>query len=146
MIETSASPTAVRNGGCLCGQVRFTATGEPEIVGICYCKDCQRQTASAFSIMAVFDQSAITMEGKLSSFTTIGEFGRPVRRGFCPDCGSGVVNEADFFQGKRLVKCGVFDDTTWVKPILNLYCDSAQSWQVVPETPLKFAGMLVPPG
>ena len=146
MTEVSANPPVVRNGGCLCGQFRFTATGEPEVVGLCHCKDCQRQTTSAFSIIAVFDQSNIASTGKLSSFTTIGEFGRPVRRSFCPECGAGVISEADFFQGKSLVKGGSFDDTDWVKPVFKLYCDSAQHWQILPETPLSFARMFVPPG
>jgi hypothetical protein len=144
MIESNANQLIVRSGGCLCGQFRFTATGEPEIVGLCHCKDCQRQTTSAFSIIAVFDQAAIATTGRLAGFTTIGEFGRPVRRSFCPECGAGVINEADFFPGKSLVKCGSFDDTDWVKPFFSLYCDSAQPWQILPETKLTFARMFVP--
>ena len=146
MTEANSQQPVVRKGGCLCGQFRFTATGEPEVVGLCHCKDCQRQTTSAFSIIAVFEQAAVATTGKLSSFTTIGEFGRPVRRSFCPECGAGVISEADFFQGKKLVKGGSFDDTDWVKPVFKLYCDSAQHWQILPETPLSFAGMFVPPG
>jgi hypothetical protein len=120
--------------------------GEPEVVGICHCKDCQRQTASAFATLAVFDQTAVTLEGNLSEFTTLGESGRRVKRLFCPECGVGVVSEADFFPGKCLLKCGTFDDTQWVKPVFSLYCDSAQSWMKLPETPLTFDRMLVPAG
>jgi hypothetical protein len=29
------------SGGCLCGQVRYTADAEPMFAGICHCKDCQ---------------------------------------------------------------------------------------------------------
>jgi hypothetical protein len=146
MIESNATQPILRSGGCLCGQFRFTATGEPEVVGLCHCKDCQRQTTSAFSIIAVYEQAAIAMTGRLSGFTTIGEFGRPVRRSFCPECGAGVISEADFFPGKSLVKCGSFDDTDWVKPVFSLYCDSAQPWQILPETKLAFPRMFVPPG
>lgn len=142
MTETVEGVPAVRSGGCLCGQFRFTATGEPDVVGLCHCKDCQRQTTSAFSIIAVFDQAAVATKGRLSSFTTIGEHGRPVRRSFCPDCGAGVISEADFFPGKSLLKCGSFDEVGWVKPAVSLYRDRAQPWQTLPETPLAFAGML----
>jgi hypothetical protein len=39
-------------GGCLCGQVRYSANAEPAFVGVCHCKHCQKQTGSAFSVIA----------------------------------------------------------------------------------------------
>ena len=38
-------------GGCLCGQVRYTANAEPAFTGVCHCKNCQKQAGSAFSIV-----------------------------------------------------------------------------------------------
>jgi hypothetical protein len=37
-------------GGCLCGQVRYSASVDPTIVVVCHCKDCQKQSGTAFSV------------------------------------------------------------------------------------------------
>jgi hypothetical protein len=42
------------------------------------------------------------------------------------------------------VKAGLFEDTTWLQPSMQIFCDSAQQW--VPQMPqlARFAEM--PPG
>ena len=45
-------------GGCLCGQVRYSGTAEPMFTGVCHCKDCQRETGTAFNIVIAVPQAA----------------------------------------------------------------------------------------
>ncbi len=33
-------------GGCLCGRIRFSATGEPRFPHTCSCGQCQRHSGS----------------------------------------------------------------------------------------------------
>src|SRR5205807_1940417 len=40
------------DGGCTCGNLRYTATGEPDLVAICNCTDCQRQSGSRWPASA----------------------------------------------------------------------------------------------
>jgi hypothetical protein len=39
-----------RQGGCLCGALRYEISGEPLAVAVCHCPDCQVQSGSAFSM------------------------------------------------------------------------------------------------
>ena len=47
-------------GGCLCGQVRYSANADPAIVAVCHCKNCQKQTGTAFSVLVGVPKSAIS--------------------------------------------------------------------------------------
>ncbi|MBB5915682.1 hypothetical protein BJY24_004594 [Nocardia transvalensis] len=31
------------NGGCLCGNIRFSATGDPDFPHLCSCEHCQKR-------------------------------------------------------------------------------------------------------
>ena len=42
--------TAPYTGGCQCGSVRYVVTTEPIRLLACHCKECQRQSGSAFGM------------------------------------------------------------------------------------------------
>jgi hypothetical protein len=37
------------------------------------------------------------------------------------------------------IKAGTLDDTTWLNPIVNISCDSAQRWTHIAESAASFA-------
>jgi len=115
-------------GGCLCGRVRYRADAEPGFVGVCHCTDCQHFTGSAFATVIAVPSSALKLTGTLKCFTKQGDSGQSIHRRFCPECGSGIVDEADALPGIAMVNAGSLDDPTWVKPRSEIYCDSAQPW------------------
>ncbi len=55
-------------GGCLCGDVRFIATGEPVRVGVCHCMDCRKHHGAAFFAAAVFPETAVAIEGTVGDY------------------------------------------------------------------------------
>jgi hypothetical protein len=118
----------VIEGGCLCGSVRYSAEAEPAFVGVCHCGDCQRFTGSAFATVIAVPSSELKLTGTLKTFTKRGDSGKAIHRRFCPECGSGVLDEADALPGIAMVNAGSLDDRSWVRPQSEIYCDSAQPW------------------
>jgi hypothetical protein len=115
-------------GGCLCGKVRYSATGDPAFVGVCHCTDCQKFTGSAFHVVVGVPKSALSIHGELATYTKIGDTGKSMYRTFCPHCGSSVMDEADALPDIVMLGAGTLDDSSWVKPGMQIYCDSAQPW------------------
>ena len=68
-------------GGCLCGNVRLEARGQPYRVGLCHCLDCRKHHGALFHASAIFPQDAVTISGETRAYA--GRF-------FCPRCGSSV--------------------------------------------------------
>jgi len=40
----------MRTGGCQCGEVRYESAGEPRALYVCHCRECRKQSASAFGM------------------------------------------------------------------------------------------------
>ncbi|HEX9585440.1 MAG TPA: GFA family protein, partial [Gammaproteobacteria bacterium] len=40
----------MRAGGCQCGDIRYECADEPIDLFICHCRECRKQSASAFGI------------------------------------------------------------------------------------------------
>jgi hypothetical protein len=76
-------------GGCLCGAARYEVMKEPIRVYTCHCTDCQRATASAFSIGVAVPGEAFRLTGKelQSAPGGVTDDGRAKTRWVCPDCG-----------------------------------------------------------
>jgi len=68
-------------GGCLCGDVRIAASGQPYRVGLCHCLDCRKHHGALFHASAIFPHDAVTIEGETHAYAD---------RHFCPRCGSSV--------------------------------------------------------
>ncbi len=106
---------AIREGGCLCGALRYRVTGEPFRTNTCHCTGCRRRTGSAFGISTYFkieQVDFISGERKVYRYQS-DESGRFADMEFCPDCGSTVTWTAEFFPGARGIAGGSFDDPDW---------------------------------
>lgn len=126
---------ARREGGCLCGAVRYSAPKEPLATVICHCRHCQKQAGSALSVVAVFPRGELAVSGELTVFEDRGTSGQKVLRQFCGRCGSPVITDTERAreQGVIFVKAGTFDDVADLDPTTHYWTCRAQTWLPLPE-------------
>lgn len=118
-------PAKLSRGGCLCGAVRYGFPGEPLLTALCHCRHCQRQSGSAFSVVAGVLAADFSLTGELRTYVDTSENGRPVERLFCPACGSAVLSRIAPLPDLVLIKAGTLDDTSGLAPNVEVFCDRA---------------------
>jgi hypothetical protein len=84
--------------------------------------------AGAFAVAFGVPKSAVTVQGKLQSFSKPGDSGKPISRGSCPGCGLPTTDEAEVLPDVAILGVGTLDVPGWVKPTSEIYRASAQRW------------------
>ncbi|MNL51461.1 Glutathione-dependent formaldehyde-activating enzyme [compost metagenome] len=112
-------------GGCVCGDLRIVATGQPYRIGICHCLKCRKHHGALFHASAIFPSDAVTVEGEARDYD--GRF-------FCPRCGSPVFGRS----GDEVeVNLGALDSPDQFKPTYELWTIRREAWlPAFPQTKL----------
>jgi hypothetical protein len=122
----------VHTGGCLCGAVRYEATGEPSYAGHCYCCDCRKASGSGFIPFMGFSSDAIRFSGKTLMFISKAANGGNAVRNSCPICGGlvfgGVVGEST----SHTVYAGSLDDPSSFQPKIAIFTRGRPPWALIP--------------
>ena len=123
---------ASRTGTCECGACHFTMTGEPNSTWACHCTECQTRSGSVCALTVVAPVESIAMTGEVTKHAY--ESGGFDYR--CAKCGSSIVGEHPGFPGLSFLRGGLFDDTSWLRPMAHMWTQSAQPWiQIDPRVP-----------
>ena len=124
---------AVREGGCLCGAVRYRARGEPLRTLVCHCRFCQKMTGSTSYAEAMFPIEAVEIDGPLSTYAHRSQTsGKAVHLHFCPRCATTVTLTFERWPQYRAVSRGTLDDPDSVEIGSHIWTESAQSGVMVP--------------
>jgi hypothetical protein len=120
-------------GGCACGQVRYRLRSAPLFVHCCHCKDCQRQTGSAFVLNALIETDRIdVLTGQTTLFSMPTDSGRPHEVARCPDCGTAVWSHYGGLKVLTFVRVGTLDEPTALSPDVHIYTRSKLPWIALP--------------
>src|SRR6185437_9139462 len=101
--QSTAKNKMVREGGCLCGAMRYRVTGPQKRGSACYCTFCQRRSGGALSVHAWFAEDQITITGTPTIYEhRSDESGQPLRLHFCRRCGTHIMLSVEKYPGVRL--------------------------------------------
>jgi hypothetical protein len=112
-----------REGGCLCGAVRFKAEGEPINVRTCHCRNCQKAMGSPFFARALFPQTALTIEGETARYAS----SATLERVFCKNCGTRLFGWRTNGTAAG-VALATFDDRNAFAPTEHIWVSEKINW------------------
>ncbi|KAF2689915.1 hypothetical protein K458DRAFT_356297 [Lentithecium fluviatile CBS 122367] len=122
-------------GGCFCGKVRYSVSGDPVAKALCHCLDCRKITGSTYSTNAIFPKDGFKLvSGTPKQHAVKADSGNTITSHFCGDCGSTMWRDGNAFPGMMVFKVGTFDDVNAFdkfKPGAELFAPERVSW--VPE-------------
>jgi hypothetical protein len=111
-------------GGCLCGSVRYDASGEPYNITHCHCSDCRRSSGAPFVTWASFRRSDFR-------FTR----GQPRElqwaerlRSFCSRCGTPLTFMTEANANEIDVTVCSFDHPEKTVPTDHTWVDDRLPW------------------
>ena len=124
----------ILEGGCACGAVRYRLTSPPMFVHCCHCRDCQRQTGSAFVINALIETDRITLRsGSVRPIAMPTDSGSPHHIHRCSSCHTALWSDYGGRPTLRFVRVGTLDDPSVLSPDVHIYVRSKLPWVALPE-------------
>lgn len=123
-----------REGGCACGAVRYRLESAPMFVHCCHCRECQRQTGSAFVVNALIETGRISvLAGDPRPVAVPTGSGRPHEIHRCPACQTALWSDYGARPALRFVRVGTLDDPGALPPDVHIYTRSKLPWVQLPE-------------
>lgn len=114
-------------GSCLCAAVRCSAGTGPALTAVCHRKNFQKQTGTAASAIVGLPAGSLSIVDPIKAFNDTGDSGKVVHRRFYAACGSPIVTDVEVMPALTFLKAGTLDDTSWLSPVMEIYCASDQS-------------------
>ena len=115
-------------GGCQCGAVRYTLNIARPVVYACHCRECQRQSGSAFALSLPARRADLALTGTLGRWARASDSGGRSVASFCVVCGTRIHHASSDASEWLTVKAGTLDDATGLVARGHLWTRSKQPW------------------
>lgn len=125
--------TELAGGGCQCGAVRYQVAGEPTALYACHCRECQKQSGSAFGLSLIVPRGALRVtRGETKTWMRPTDSGGTLHCHFCPACGSRLWHEAPSRPDQISLKAGTLDAPVDVAAAIHIWVSRKLPGVVIP--------------
>jgi hypothetical protein len=121
------SPTSEteHTGRCLCGAIRYRASGPPKWIANCHCESCRRATGAPLITYAGFDADRFAYAtGEPACFHS----SPGVTRTFCGRCGTPLTYQGARWPGEVHVLVGSMDRPQDFAPTRDALVEERLPW------------------
>lgn len=124
-----------RKAECCCGQLSVATHGEPELHGLCHCKNCRKRTGSAFGISSYSLRSnVVNISGEAACYRLHNaEQNHDQERYFCKHCGTTLYWFISTKPDLMGIAGGCFIDPPLREPSYTVNDSQRCGWVVLPE-------------
>ncbi len=119
-------------GGCQCGAVRYRVTMERPIAYACHCRECQKQSASAFGLSVPVQTEHFEITGAMKVYRRSTDLGGTTACWFCQACGTRLYHQSVGESDSVTIKGGSLDRADLLDPIAHIWIKSKQPWVILP--------------
>ncbi|MES2710197.1 MAG: GFA family protein [Pseudomonadota bacterium] len=112
-------------GGCLCGAVRYEASGEPFHATFCHCRTCQMAAGAPVIAWVTFPTDGFRWtKGAPATFAS----SEDVARGFCGNCGTTLTYDSAKYPDEIDIASATLDNPAIAPPGDHIWVRSRQPW------------------
>jgi hypothetical protein len=139
------------DGGCFCRALRYRLTSRPMFVHCCHCRDCQKQTGTAFVLNAIIERDRIIqIAGEPAPVAVPTDSGRRTASFVCGVPVGDVERIYGALPALRFVRVGTLDEPAPIAPDVHIFTRSKLPWVTLPPTfppskPITTGAMSGPP-
>lgn len=126
-----------KSGGCMCGNIRFSFSGEPKWVLHCHCESCRRATSSPMTTWLSVPDEAYRLDTGTPKFF---ESSPGAQRSFCPDCGTPMSFSHDRFPGEIHLYVASLDRPGDWQPSRHVFFAERLPWAELHDALPRFDG------
>jgi hypothetical protein len=130
----------VLTGGCQCGAVRYEISGAPLKLYVCHCRECRRQSSSAFGISVIVRSADLRLvTGTLKRWSRATDSGGTLHCFFCGECGARVWHGDPASEATVSIKGGSLDDGVDLSGAVHIWTSRKLAGVVIPANARQYA-------
>lgn len=128
-------------GGCQCGAIRYQLSQGALELYVCHCRECQKQSASAFGISFIVPQTALQLrQGEPKVWSRPTDTGNTLDCAFCATCGSRLWHQRRGASDVLSVKGGSLDKPVDLSHATHIWTSRMLPGIRLPDGAVQFPG------